>query len=259
MSESLISIGVAGAIGPEAIARVAEAAEAAGFDALWVNDTPDGDSLAGLAAAARVTEHLTLATGVIPVDRRGPQAILPALRELPMERLILGIGSGKVREGALDLVQTAIARLREAEPSRILVGALGPKMRAVAAGDADGPLLSWLDPENAHKEAQEAQLLNSAAHVALYVRAALHDDALAPLEKETATYAGYPNYARNLARLGISGADTVIPPDTLGKRLPEYRRAVDEVVLRAITPHGNADELVDFVHAVSDMIELHRP
>lgn len=259
MTESLISIGVAGAIGPEAIARVAAAAETAGFDSLWVNDTPDGDSLAGLAAAARVTDRLTLATGVIPVDRRGPQAILSALRDLPAERIVLGIGSGQVREGALRLVQTAIARLREGEPSRIIVGALGPKMRAVAAGDADGPLLSWLDPTHAHEQAQEAQLLNSAAHVALYARTALDRDAVPALEKETATYAGYPSYARNLARLGITGADTVIPPDSLGKRLPEYRRAVDEVVLRAITTHGTADELVSFVQAASEMVELHKP
>ena len=65
-----LSIGVAGSLGPERIARIAGAVEAAGFHALWVNDTPTGDALAAIAAAAEATDRLVLATGVLPVDRR---------------------------------------------------------------------------------------------------------------------------------------------------------------------------------------------
>ena len=76
----VVSVGVAGALGPEAIARIAAAVEQAGFHALWVNDTPHGDSIAALSAAAAATERLTLATGVIPLDRRPPGEVAEAIR-----------------------------------------------------------------------------------------------------------------------------------------------------------------------------------
>ena len=72
---SLVSIGIAASLGPEVAAEVARAVEAAGFHALWVNDTPGADSLAVLDAAARATTRLSLAVGVLPVDRRPPAHI----------------------------------------------------------------------------------------------------------------------------------------------------------------------------------------
>ncbi|HET8927271.1 MAG TPA: LLM class flavin-dependent oxidoreductase [Microbacterium sp.] len=240
---ALVSIGVAGALGPDAIAKIAPAAEAAGFHALWVNDTPGGDSLAALAAAARTTATLTLATGVIPVDRRPAAEIARAARHLPHDRLVLGIGSGHARSGALARVREAVAELREHTRARVLVGALGPKMRELAARDADGPLLSWLTPAAARVQSGEAHLDNADVHVALYVRAAVDPAATARLKDETGRYAGFPNYAANFARLDISAADTVLTPDGFTTGIRDYRSAVDEVVLRAITPD---DEVADY-------------
>ncbi|WP_448255617.1 LLM class flavin-dependent oxidoreductase [Microbacterium aurum] len=94
MSHALLSIGVAGSLGAEKIAQIAPVVEAHGFHALWVNDTPGADSLAGLASAARTTQHLTLATGVVPVACRPAGEIAAALGDLPRERLVVGIGSG---------------------------------------------------------------------------------------------------------------------------------------------------------------------
>ena len=81
-SGASVSIGVAGALGPAAIASIAVAVEAAGFHALWVNDTPGADSLAAIGAAAAATDRLVLATGVVPVDRRPAAEILAAARDL---------------------------------------------------------------------------------------------------------------------------------------------------------------------------------
>ena len=244
---ALVSIGVAGAIGPETIARIAPAVEAAGFHALWVNDTPHGDALAGLAAAARVTATLTLATGVVPVDRRPAAEIVRAARHLPHDRLVLGIGSGTARSGALARVRDAVADLREHTSAQVLVGALGPKMRALAARDADGPLLSWLTPAAARVQAAEAHRESARAHVALYVRAAIDPAATPRLEEETERYAGYPNYAANFARLGIEAADTVLAPTRFSAGLHDYRDAVDEVVLRAIVPGDDAADYTAFI------------
>ena len=45
-----VSIGIAGTLGPEAAARIAVAAEAAGFSGLWVNEIAGADALGMLAA-----------------------------------------------------------------------------------------------------------------------------------------------------------------------------------------------------------------
>lgn len=237
---ALVSVGVAGALGPATIASIAAAAEAAGFHALWVNDTPDGDSLAALAAAAETTSSLTLATGVVPVDRRPAAEIVRAAGGLPQDRLVLGVGSGTTTAGALRMVADAVTELRAGTRAQVLLGALGPRMRELAASVADGPLLSWLTPEVAAEQGAAAHA-SASARVALYVRTALEEAAVPALRMETERYASYPNYAANFARLGIDPHATVLAPDSAPGALAAYRAAVDEVVLRAIvTPTASA-------------------
>jgi len=98
-TNAAVSIGVAGSLGPDLIARIAASVEDAGFHALWVNDTPDGDAIAALGAAARATSGIQLGTGVVALDRRDPDQVLRALEaaDVPDERLILGLGSGNAR------------------------------------------------------------------------------------------------------------------------------------------------------------------
>lgn len=255
MSDRLahVSIGVAAAIGPDAAARIAPAVEAAGLHALWVNDTPGHDALGVLAAVARVTDRLVLATGVLPVDRRGPAEILERIGALglPADRLVVGVGSGAPSTGALERVRDAAAELRARTTARIVVGALGPRMRRLGAEASDGLLLSWLTPEIAARQAGEARAVSPRAHVALYVRAAVDPAAAARLDAETARYASYPAYAANFERLGIDAAETTLAPDDPGARLGRYRASVDEVVLRAITAGDDVDDYLRFVEAVA--------
>jgi len=249
-----LSIGIAAAAGADVGARVAAAAEAAGLHALWVNDTPGHDALAVLAAAAGATERLVLATGVLPIDRRTPDGILASAEALPADRLVLGIGSGQLRTGAVARVTDAATALRAHTRARVVVGALGPKMRRAAAAESDGLLLSWLTPQVAATQAAQAREIAPATHVALYVRAAADPAALRALEDETARYAGYPAYAANFARLGVAAADTVIRPEELRDRIAAYRAAVDEVVLRVITASGTADDHLRFIDAITDAV-----
>jgi alkanesulfonate monooxygenase SsuD/methylene tetrahydromethanopterin reductase-like flavin-dependent oxidoreductase (luciferase family) len=249
-----LSLGIAAVAGPALAARIAPAAEAAGFHALWVNDTPGHDALALLEAAAGVTDRLGLATGVLPVDRRSPDEILAASARLPADRLTLGIGSGQLRAGAVQRVTDAAAALRQRTPARVVVGALGPKMRRAGATASDGVLLSWLTPEIAAAQAREAHALAGTAHVALYVRTATNPAAEAALDDEAQRYAGYPAYAANFSRLGVDAADTVIRPAELRDRIAAYRAAAEEVVLRAITASGSADEHLRFIDAVAEAI-----
>lgn len=105
-----LGFGVAGALEETIIARLAEEAERRGFSTFWVNDTPAGDGLAAIKAAARATASMRLGVGVIPVDRRPVNEILGTISELglPEDRLLLGIASGRARQGSLDLVEAAI-------------------------------------------------------------------------------------------------------------------------------------------------------
>lgn len=262
MPEPLISIGVAAALGADAIGRLAPAVERAGFASLWVNDTPGADSLAALAAAAKTTSTLTLATGVVPIDRRPPAEIAEAVRStgVPPERLVLGIGSGGLRRGAVDAVEAAVGDLRgraELADARIVVGALGPRMRALAASDADGVLLSWLTPDAAAAQASEQRAQAPRTHVTLYVRTALDPSAEPLRDEEARRYGGYPAYAANFARLGIDPLDTVLPPRD-GRGFAEgaaaYAASVDELVLRAITSGGELDEYVRFVETAGALL-----
>ena len=234
----VVSLGVAASIGPGLGALIAPLAEAAGFRALWVNDTPGADSLAVLDAASRTSERLILATGVLPVDRR-PAAQIGIQVEtsgIPQWRLVLGIGSGQTIAGGLRLVTDAATELHNALTSRIVVGALGPRMRRLAVRASDGVLLSWLTPAVAAEQAAEARSRAPRTHVALYVRTALDPAARPRLRAETTRYAGYRSYAANLARHDMNPDDTVLDAalQPLAARLHAYRRGVDEVILRAI-------------------------
>ena len=256
MSTADVSIGVAGTLGADSIASLASVVERCGFRSLWVNDTPGGDSLAALAAAADATHDLVLATGVVPVDRRHPDEIVNAVQRggIPEHRLVLGIGAGATRKGALSLVSDAVDELHEGSAARVLVGALGPKMRSLAARQADGPLLSWLTPGVAREQAAEAHALASETHVALYVRTALDHEADARLAEETRRYAGAPAYAANFERLGIRAEQTVMDATTFPDRIHQYRDAVDEIVLRVMVPSDSVDDHIRFVETAAELL-----
>ncbi len=248
-----LSLGLAGALGPDLIARLAPAAEEAGFATLWVNDTPGGDAVAALAAAARVTERIALATGVVPLDRWGPDALVSALQaaDLPPDRLTVGIGSGAARTHQLGLVERGIEALRAGVPgAQVVVGALGPRMRSLAVSVGDGQLLNWLTPAAAAAQRQ------SDARTILYVRTALDAAAQPRLSAEADAYAGYPAYAANFARLGFSARDTVITSRDDTARVTAYRAAVDEVVLRAIVEKDDPEHYLDFIRNAAGFMDV---
>ncbi len=242
-----LSIGVAGALGPEAIAALAPTVERLGFAALWVNDTPGGDALAALAAAARTTSTLILAAGVVPIDRRPAADIARAVTGLPAERLWLGVGAGGLRAGALARVGDAVEQLRATGAARVLVGALGPRMRRLGAEQGDGVLLNWVPADAVADQRAVLRTMDPAAHVAVYVRTALDPVAGGRLAAEAERYGSFPAYARHFARLGVAPIDTAFDgEEALRAGLAAYRGAADEVVLRAVTVADARAELEAF-------------
>ncbi|MGH2562267.1 MAG: LLM class flavin-dependent oxidoreductase [Thermomicrobiales bacterium] len=253
--------GIAGALDHEIIKQVARAVEASGYASFWVNDTPNGDGLAALKVAAEVTSTITLAVGVIPVDRRLPDEITNRVRalDLPLNRLIIGIGSGSTRKGGLALVRAAAVRLTRDLGVPVVVGALGPRMCRLSAEHADGALLNWLTPG---KAGEAGALIRAAAtasgrlepFVAGYVRTALGESSRSRLQEEAARYERIPQYARHFAAMGVSAVDTSIickVRDEIQTELGQFDAVLDETVVRAITPLETAEHYVALVHAAS--------
>ncbi len=240
-----VSIGIIGTTPPEVVRALAPRIERLGFATLWINDIPGGDSLAGLRIAAEATSALGLATGVIPLDRRPVDSL--DLGGLPADRLTLGIGSGRVTIRPVDFVREGLATLRDVTGAPIFVGALGPRMRRLAAEEADGVLLNWLTPAAGGETAGELRRDSGERSVrsTLYVRTIADEAARPVLDREISRYESVPAYVANFDRLGFRPAEATI---TDAGRLAEYVDAdLDEIVLRAITPSNSLAELEQFV------------
>ncbi|MBC7590188.1 MAG: LLM class flavin-dependent oxidoreductase [Salinibacterium sp.] len=255
MDVSRVSIGLAGATDRRIIEALAPTIESLGFRGLWLNDTPDGDALAALAVASAVTTTLKLGTGVIPLDRRGPTEIIGALGGLPQGRLTLGVGSGAARH-PLGLVKDGVRVLTERSEASIVVGALGPKMRRMAAETSDGVLFNWLTPTAAADAMSDLRrdAVGREVRGVLYIRTAMTADARGALRAEAERYGSYPAYAANFERIGASAIETTIDgtvPGSLAARVGEYEKHVDEVVLRAITAEQSLEAYLEFLERVA--------
>ena len=238
--------GVAGALDHAIIEALAPEAESLGYTSFWLNDTPDGDGLAGIARVAARTTTIRLGVGVIPVDRVPPADIARRVRDLglPPGRLILGIGSGS-SPGGLARVRESVCQLRETiDPAvAIVVGALGPRMSALGGELGDAVLLNWLAPEGARVATgwvREGAALagRPTPFIAAYVRVALGDAARQRLRTESDRYAAYPSYAAHFSRLGTTAFATTVPartPAEVSSGLDRYAGLFDGLDVRAIT------------------------
>jgi probable F420-dependent oxidoreductase len=109
---------------PDVVVSTACAAEAAGWDALFVWDhlafawgVPSADPWVVLAAVARATTRLLLGTAVTPLPRRRPAVVastVATLDRLSGGRMVLGAGAGGVASEFLAFGEPADARDRAA-------------------------------------------------------------------------------------------------------------------------------------------------
>jgi alkanesulfonate monooxygenase SsuD/methylene tetrahydromethanopterin reductase-like flavin-dependent oxidoreductase (luciferase family) len=246
MSNVQRGFGVAGALDHDIIRPVAAEVERLGYASFWTNDTPKGDGLAALHAAAESTQGIRLGVGVIPVDRVEPVRIAERIAELglPRDRLLVGIGAGGQKRGSLDIVRQACRVLREHGISTA-VGALGPNMVRLAAEESDGVLLNWLTPGTAARsvEAFRADGGGRTPRAIAYVRVAYGAGALERLESEALRYESFPQYAAHFERMGVRAIDTCVEGPTaaaIQAGLSTFSEVVDETVVRAITGEETA-------------------
>ena len=250
--------GVTAAVGHDVVTELASECERLGYTSFWANDIPDAEGLASLAAAAASTRHIQLGVGVIPLDRRPPADIARRVNDLglPPDRLLLGVGGGNRLE-ALALVRDGVAELASELGARVVVGALGPKMSALAGEVADGVLFNWMTPEytgRAGRLVLDAATAAGRPRPALmaYVRCGLLPAAEPRLAQELDRYAGIATYERHVARMGagvreacVTGHDSA----ALQAGIAAHEAVLDETVVRAITPDDSFASLLELARA----------
>ena len=237
--------------------------EQLGYEQLWANDSGGYSGLTTLAACAPSTRRLQLGVGAIPLLKSPPSEILRQLDEtdLPLERLIVGIGSGRKRAGSLDRVREGVRALRADRPEvRIATAAAGPAMCRLGGEIADYVLLTWSLPQRAawarDRVAEGAAAANRPMpRVALYVRTALGPGSEARLRREMARYVTissdferiFAEQGNRLVGIALDSTD----PQTLAGHLLPYRDIVDTCVVRGMPATDDLDAWLQIAEAAA--------
>jgi F420-dependent oxidoreductase-like protein len=251
-----VTWGLAGGVGLRTVAEVREhavlAAEA-GFDGLWVSQGAAVDPVVALAAVAADAPGLAeVGTAIVPLYGRHPVGLAQAVRTAQSEwqgRFTLGVGPshrvavetglglpwdhplGYTRDflaGLLPLLAgrqadvdgpevTTHAELQiDAEPTPVLLAALGPRMLELAGRVTAGTTVGQCGPTTIASfirptllAAAEAAGRSDAPRIMALVRICVTDDpgpARAQAREIGAHYQALPSYAAVLAREGIDDA-----------------------------------------------------
>jgi alkanesulfonate monooxygenase SsuD/methylene tetrahydromethanopterin reductase-like flavin-dependent oxidoreductase (luciferase family) len=260
-------------------ADLARDGEALGYSALFLPEIAGRDVFAALTGLAGETERISLGTGVVPISSRRSATIAMAastVHERSGGRLVLGLGTGAPRRGALAALEAAVGEVRGAvdramasppagdgvlalgSPIPIWIAALGPKAVRLAGRIADGVLLNWCSPERV-AQARD-QLAEGAADagrdptsivVGAYVRAAIGEDVPAGAGEDVPAGAGEdvltgPGGALARAASGYAA-------------LPAYRRQFDAMgltdadsIVSAVCLRGGSDQARERLAAYVD-------
>ena len=251
--------GIDASVDREVAGQVAAMAERAGYSSFWVNGSPHEGAL-GILEIAADTTSLDLGVGVFPLTKISAEELVSEvrLRELPEERLWLGVGSAR-RPGALAEVRQAVHVLRSELGVTVTTGAVGPKMTALAGEISDAVIFTW---SMAAEVEQNRVILGQAAEashrepptVISFIRCGLLPQAADAVAERASAYAAIPHYAAVFARHGLSAADTVVTGGSRAELLPGIEReeeALDASIIRAIPAAPTVDSLGELLIACS--------
>lgn len=257
--------------------ELAREVEALGYGAIWIPEAVGKDPLVHSALLLSGTSRLTVATGIANIYARDAMAMAQAhktLTEAFPDRFLLGLGVShapmvegmrghsyakpiETMRAYLDAMDKALYFAAEPTvPPRRCIGALGPRMCALAAEKTDGIHPYNVTPEHT---AQVRAIVGADKLVAVEHAAGLGTDASVARDAgraHLAMYLGLPNYVNNLLRLGFTdddvaggGSDKLIDAlvahgtvDQVAARLREHHAAgADHVCIQAV---GAPDPLV---------------
>lgn len=254
-----LGFGVTSTIDQDLVQRMAPAIEEAGFSFFWSNDIPGGSSFDVLAAAAGVTESISLANGVVPIDRVPPEEWADRIERAGLlgNRFWPGIGSGKV-EKPLEPMREAIKTIQRTTDRPVIIGALRSRMRRLAAETADGVLLNWLTPEVAVDRRDEMRAIRRESGAerpfmtSAFIRVAIGDSGIARLRHEAEKYESFPQYTRHFAEMGAGAFETAVAASSVeaaADGLVPFMRSLDHAVLRSVVGEQTDDAYLRLVEA----------
>lgn len=220
-------------------AGLAAAVEQAGYGALWLGSSPDGD-LALAEELLGATSTLVVGTSIVNMWKDDPHTVARScarVRARFPDRFVLGIGAGhreatreyeRPYEALAAYVDTLLA---EGVPAQSLVlAALGPRVLRLAAERTAGAIPYLVPPEHTRKA---RGILGPGALLAPEHKAVLDADpgrgrALGR-ERVRTPYLGLVNYTGNLRRLGWTEEDLA--------------GGGSDALIDALVAHGSADEV----------------
>jgi probable F420-dependent oxidoreductase len=213
--------------------------ERAGFGALWLGSSPDGD-LAQVEELLGATSTLTVGTSIVNIWKDDAHVVARSfarVRGRYSSRFVLGVGTGHPEatqryERPYQAISAYVDTLRgDGVPQEALVlAALGPKVLRLARDRAAGAIPYLVPPEHTR---QAREVLGPQPFLVPEHKVVLDTDAArarklgrARVEKP---YLGLVNYTSNLRRLGWSDAD--------------LSNGGSDALIDALVAHGSADEV----------------
>lgn len=212
----------------EEAAAFAKRVEAWGYGALWIPEATGRNSFVHAAWLLASTTKLVIATGIANIYARdwvAASSAQKALNEQSGGRFLLGLGVSHVPlvEGfrgqhygkPVATMRAYLEGIKKArytappppEPPKTVIAALGPKMLALAAEQADGAHPYNVTPEHT---AEARKILGSDRWLCPEQMILAGTDptrARAKARASLAIYLSLPNYVNNWKRLGFTDAD----------------------------------------------------
>ena len=281
---------------PAAVVRRAAAEiERLGFGALWVGEAARREVFANASLLLSATEQLVVATGIANIWARDPMAMAAGQRTLAEAwggRFLLGLGVShdrlvEPRGHRYERPLTAMRRYLDAmdrapylapmpDPMVMtrMLGALGPRMLALAAEVADGAH-PYLVPVEHTEQARE--ILGPTKLLCPEVAVVVTPDqegARRVARAHLTTYLQLVNYRSNLARLGFDagdltggGSDRLVdalvawgPVERVARRVHEHLDAgADHVAIQVLTADPDRLPLAEWTELAAALRLSPRP
>ncbi|MEP7026939.1 MAG: TIGR03620 family F420-dependent LLM class oxidoreductase [Actinomycetota bacterium] len=242
--------------------------ERAGFGALWVGGSPDGD-LDIVEELLAATTTLTLGTSIVNIWKDGAPTVAASFARIEARfagRFVLGVGTGhreatqQYEKPYAKLASYVTDLLNDGVPAGSLVlAALGPKVLELARDTTAGAIPYLVTPEHTRRA---REILGAGPLLAPEHKVVLDADPVSARAigrpRVQNPYLGLINYTSNLRRLGWTeedladgGSDALIDalvahgsPADVAAQLHEHLAAgADHVVAQLLT--GRGDDLLD--------------
>lgn len=249
--------GIDASVPLEVALAVAESVEQSGYGSFWVNGSPHDGALEIIDGVLGRT-GLDVGVGVFPLPKISAERLVTEVRDrgLAQDRLWLGVGSGR-RPGALEEVREAATLIRQELDVRVVTGAVGPKMTALAAEVADAVILTWSFVDEVNRS--RGILSKSAAGagrevppIISFIRCALLPQAADAVAERAQAYDAIPHYREVFVRHGVGATDTVVTGGSRDELIPGIEReesVLDMSVIRAIPAENTIRSLGELVLA----------